>query len=133
MTTDEKYKRNMFLWKRAFTKAMGAVLLIKKFKEVRNKIKVFGQLSERKPIKDEEDELNVEDAKCIILLENKHKIRWNLFIALLLIYTGIFVPMRVAYFDDAGLNMIIFECCVDACFILDLILTFFSAYERRDG
>lgn len=123
----------MFLWKRAFQKAHGAVLLIKKYQEVTHRIQIFGDLSERKPIEEEEEQLNIEDAKCVILPDNKHKIRWNLWVALLLIYTGIFVPMRVAYFDEAEIGMIIFECFVDAFFITDLVLTFFSAYERKDG
>ena len=65
--------------------------------------------------------------------DNKWKFRWNLWIALLLVYTGIFVPLRVAFYDDAGIDMIIFECFVDACFFMDVILTFFSAYDRHDG
>ena len=69
-----------------------------------------------------------EDATCIIFPDNKHKRRWDLFIGILLIYTGIFVPLRVAFYDHVGNGFLIFECFVDACFFTDIVITFFTAF-----
>ena len=78
-----------------------------------------------------EEVVSTEDAKCIIFPDNKHKRRWDLWIGILLIYTGIFVPLRVAFYDHVGEAFLIFECLVDACFITDIVLTFFTAFQKH--
>lgn len=58
---------------------------------------------------------------------------WQLLIGFLLIYTAIFVPVRIAFIEQAGLPVIIFELIVDSLFITDLILTFFMAIEKGNN
>lgn len=58
---------------------------------------------------------------------------WQLLIGLLLIYTAIFVPVRIAFIEQAALPVIIFELVVDSLFITDLFLTFFIAIERNNN
>ena len=97
-------------------------------------MEIYGILREKKDHEeDEEAIMKLEEASCIISPDNKNKMKWNIWISLLLIYTGIFVPLRVAFYDKADLTLIIFELFVDSCFLIDIVLTFFSAYERRDG
>ena len=69
-------------------------------------------------------------SKCIILPDNPTKVKWNLIVGLLLIYTGIFVPLRVAFFDKASISMIMMECGVDTFFLFDVFLTLLTAYEN---
>ena len=59
------------------------------------------------------------------------KERWDLLIALLLIYTGFVVPIRIAFYIFASPGFIVFELLIDLCFIADIILTFFTAYEKN--
>ena len=63
--------------------------------------------------------------------ENKHKQRWDILMGGLLFYVGIFVPLRVAFFDEMTPFLLFFETLVDVFFATDLVLTFFSAYEKN--
>ena len=62
--------------------------------------------------------------------ENNFKRTWNLIIALLLVYTAVFVPIRVAFFDEVSTFVLILETMVDSVFIADIVLTFFTAIEK---
>ena len=53
------------------------------------------------------------------------------FLGLLLIYVGVFVPFRVAFFDEVTGFMLMFETLIDLCFAVDIVLTFFTAYEKN--
>lgn len=55
-----------------------------------------------------------------------------MFIAILLIYTGIFVPIRIAFIEETTQALLIWETFVDLCFIIDMVLTFITAYEYND-
>ncbi len=57
---------------------------------------------------------------------------WQLLMGFLLIYTAIFVPVRIAFIETAGLPILIFELIVDTLFIIDLVMTFFIAIERNN-
>ena len=65
----------------------------------------------------------------IILPESNFKRFWNIIIILLLIYTASFVPVKTAFFDDDPHGLAEFEQVLDALFMLDLIIQFFSAYQ----
>jgi hypothetical protein len=48
---------------------------------------------------------------------------------LLLVYTAIFVPVRVAFVEDAPNGIFVFELIVDLLFMCDIVATFFSVTE----
>ena len=52
---------------------------------------------------------------------------------ILLLYTAIYMPYRIAFIDDESSGQIAIDWCVDALFFLDIIINFFSAYEESDG
>ena len=54
LSTEEKCKRNLYLWNKSYQKSKGAAILIKKFREVRNKIKIYGVLSEKQKLEVDE-------------------------------------------------------------------------------
>jgi len=58
---------------------------------------------------------------------------WNMLIFFLLIYTAIWLPVKVCFYDEADLNWIIIDCFIDLMFISDILITFFTALEKRDG
>ena len=65
--------------------------------------------------------------------ENKYKRYWNVYVGVLLLYTGIFVPLRVSFFENASDSFIVFETLIDFCFFVDIILTFMTAFERKNN
>ena len=75
--------------------------------------------------------VDVKKVKCIIMPDNKHKQRWDIFMGALLFYVGIFVPLRVAFFDEMTGFMLFLETSVDIFFATDIVLTFFTAYEKN--
>jgi len=77
--------------------------------------------------------MNYENAKCIILPTNKWKLRWNVLVSILLVWTALLVPIKVSFFDESSVLSVVTDCMIDACFITDIVLTFFTALERRDG
>jgi potassium channel len=84
-------------------------------------------------LKEEQAELELQDAKNIIFPENKIKQRWDIFIAFLLIATAIYVPLRVSFFDQTTVVSLCFDFAFDFCFALDIVLTFFTAIQKRGG
>lgn len=73
------------------------------------------------------------NTKCIIMPGNVKKRNWNLMIAGFLIYTAVFVPLRVAFFDDIGTALLILETIIDIVFIIDIFLSFFTAIEKHNA
>ena len=46
-------------------------------------------------------------------------------------FSGIFTPWRLAFFEQRSLEWVLIEVIVDVVFILDLVLSFFSAYYNN--
>jgi len=45
----------------------------------------------------------------------------------------LYVPLRVSFFDEFSYGKFVFELITDICFFLDIVLTFFTAIEKRNG
>lgn len=75
--------------------------MIEKLFYLRKKIKLVGRLPDASEIKKKLEIANLErsDAICIIFPDNKHKQRWDIFIAVLLLITAVYVPLRVSFYD----------------------------------
>jgi hypothetical protein len=73
-------------------------------------------------------------SKLVIRLNSRFKVVWNLFIAVLLLYTSLWVPYQIAFIDDTDsvVNDVI-NIVVDVCFAADIIITFLSSYETHLG
>lgn len=130
LDTDEKSKRLKFLWCKAIGRARGAVLIVDKLKYLRKKILLTGRLpdAQEAKLKEEQASLDLKDAKCVILPDNRHKQRWDIFIAFLLVVTAVYVPLRVSFYDETSLGFLLFDSFFDVLFFLDIVLTFFTAY-----
>lgn len=44
-----------------------------------------------------------------------------------------YVPLRVSFFDEFSYGKFVFELITDICFFIDIVLTFFTAIEKRNG
>jgi len=72
-------------------------------------------------------------AKCVILPSNVYKQRWDIYIAFILLIIAIYVPLRVSFFDSFSYGRFVFEMITDVSFFIDILLTFFTAIERKNG
>ena len=50
-----------------------------------------------------------------------------------LFYTATYSPYRVAFYSDTTDFLLVFETGIDILFIMDLIITFLTPFERKDG
>jgi len=66
---------------------------------------------------------------CLIMPDGKFKTVWNMIIIFLLIYTGSYVPYKIAFIDEDSKGVEIFEYIVDILFFMDIIINFFSATD----
>jgi hyperpolarization activated cyclic nucleotide-gated potassium channel 1 len=69
------------------------------------------------------------------LLNPKGKIKrfWDIVMMTLLFYLGSYSPYRVAFVDEETPFLKVLELIVDILFIMDIVITFFTPYERFNG
>jgi len=67
------------------------------------------------------------------LPSNVAKQRWDLYIATILLVIALYVPLRVSFFDDFSYGKLVFELITDLSFFIDIVLTFFTAIEKKNG
>ena len=73
-----------------------------------------------------------EDAKpCIIYPENSHKASWDLFMAIVLVFTCVVTPVHIC-FGEGGLSWKISNFIVDGLFLVDITLIFLTAISTED-
>jgi hypothetical protein len=66
------------------------------------------------------------------LPDDSFREKWDLFIALLVVYISIVTPFRLAFIDDDSKTYEIFDNIINAFFALDMIFNFFMAYFDAD-
>ena len=69
----------------------------------------------------------VSNVKGIIMPSNKFKKAWDFLIVFHLLYTAFIVPYRVCFLDNSSDFVFFYELWMDACFMVDIVLTFFTA------
>ena len=65
--------------------------------------------------------------------EDKFKAVWNMIIVILLMYTAIFVPFRIAFVQTDSSSIVVFEQIVDIIFGIDILVNFLSATEDTES
>jgi len=121
----------MFFWKKAYKRAKGGALVVQLFMDIHKEVLKYGTT---KNLMADAKELQVHARKgglgnCLILPESKFKTIWNMIIIVLLIYTGSYVPYKIAFIDEDTKGVQYFEYLVDILFFFDIIINFFSATE----
>mmetsp|Transcript_24313 Transcript_24313/g.23924 ORF Transcript_24313/g.23924 Transcript_24313/m.23924 type:complete len:481 (+) Transcript_24313:722-2164(+) len=61
--------------------------------------------------------------------DSKFMTFWNLYSAVLLLYTAIFIPYHTAFYDELSDAWNSFNLFIDFCFITDIFINFFAARE----
>ena len=69
---------------------------------------------------------------CMIYPEFKWKTHWDLFITVILIFTCISTPFRIAFTETDALGWLIVNYTIDSLFFVDIVLIFNSAYQDED-
>ena len=64
----------------------------------------------------------------ILFPDDSLRTKWDIFITILLIFTSIITPYRIAFYEVDVLSWKVVDYVVDACFAIDIIMNFFSAY-----
>ena len=67
----------------------------------------------------------------IIMPNSKFKTVWNIIVIVLLAYTSTFVPYQVAFVDQDSSFEVFLNYLVDLLFGVDILVNFFSAYEKN--
>ena len=68
-----------------------------------------------------------EQSQCFIKPNSKWKMVWDFYIVFLLLIVSILVPYRLAFFATEDSTWRYIYLIIDACFLVDMILTFFTA------
>ena len=94
------------------------------------KISLFGRqlINGQNRVVDNSDKIN----PCVMKSSSNFKVVWNLVLILLMIYTSLFVPFAISFYEDE-MNNPILNCIIDAFFFMDIIFSFLSAYELENG
>ena len=70
--------------------------------------------------------------KCILVPDDPLKTKWELMTSVVLVFTAVTTPLQLAFSDSDNLTWTIINYIVDVIFFVDIILSFFSAYEGED-
>ena len=59
---------------------------------------------------------------------------WDFILLVMLIYIGTYSPYRTAFIAEGGnVILLVMENLMDALFAIDIIVNFFTPFERHDG
>ena len=65
---------------------------------------------------------------CLIDPNNPWKMRFDIYILFIMLFTAIVVPWRLAFHSEDSIPWIIINAIIDLSFLIDIVLTFFTAY-----
>ena len=68
----------------------------------------------------------------MIYPENANKANWDLFVTIILVFTCITTPARMAFVEKDSTGWVAVRWVIDIVFLLDIIIIFFSAYYDED-
>ena len=130
-TETQRKERIKWLWLNFMKKAKGAALIDNTFEDIQDEILQYGTVrglnDDKKKVKE------VKKSTLLISPHNPFKTFWNIVMIFLLGHTALVVPFRVSYVDESSTMWFWSEMLIDLLFIFDLVLSFFSAYEKEDG
>ena len=69
----------------------------------------------------------------ILLPHSRTKSYWNIVNIFLVLYTALYMPYRISFIDSDSVWQSVIDWIVNILFTMDIVVTFFSAYEDDDG
>lgn len=70
---------------------------------------------------------------CVIHPQALWKTLWNVTMLIIIVFLAVTVPYRIAFEDITPIEWIYVDTVTDFCFIIDMILNFFTALEMDSG
>ena len=70
--------------------------------------------------------------KCIIYSDSDKKIKWDIFVCFLLLFCVVVIPYRLAFADVYEVSWEITYYIMDFCFLLDIIISFFTTIPNPE-
>jgi hypothetical protein len=67
----------------------------------------------------------------MIYSDDKYKIYWDIFIALLLIIVCVIIPFRLAFIEEYSYSWEVTYYIFDLFFLIDILLTFNTSYTSE--
>ncbi len=68
----------------------------------------------------------------VLLPDDKFKERWEIMITMLLLFTAIVTPYRIAFFTTDDITWTVVDYFTDVLFGIDIVVNFFSAFESAN-
>lgn len=72
-------------------------------------------------------------SRWVIPPQHLNKVRWDISIGVLIMYSVIIIPYRIGFGVKADPGSAVFDVLVDICFALDMVLNFRTGFEDWDG
>jgi hypothetical protein len=119
-----KYKK---LWQRVLSRIILGKRAIRVWSSVGKEIVLFGAKSMRRSTDPEEERIGV-TKKCLFMPDSRFKVIWTILMMILLMYTAIFVPFKLAFLDVTSVEIVLADYITDFLFAADLVLNFFYAF-----
>ena len=121
------------MWRKVYQRSRGGARLIQVFYNLHKRILLYGTtknlLGQHAYALDQQ----TRKIRCLIMPEDKFKAVWNMIIVILLMYTAIFVPFRIAFVQTDSSSIVVFEQIVDIIFGIDILVNFLSATEDTES
>lgn len=126
-------ERMDYLWGRL----KQAVFTISRLSSMQRKIQLYGSsqmtyVQKRSKTQVIQISSKKKDAHWVILPSSRPRRCWLFVMFLLMLYTATITPYRICIVDESDLNWMIIETCVDCFFMLDVLMSFFTAYYDAD-
>lgn len=58
--------------------------------------------------------------------DNPHKIKWDTWVVIVLLFVAATLPFRIAFYDKDSKKWVVINGLIDLTFLIDMILTFFT-------
>lgn len=71
--------------------------------------------------------------RCMLRPQQPSKVAWDLWVAVLIIYSTLTVPFRLAFGKSGVRIWVVLDTATDLCFFLDIVANFHTAYTDAQG
>ena len=71
--------------------------------------------------------------RYIVFPDSLRKQVWDLFIILILLESTIYIPLKVVFFRTTSAFMWVFDCFIDFIFMVDIVVTFNTAFKDPEN
>ena len=126
---EKQLHRVLYLWRKVYQRSRGGARLIQVFYNLHKRILLFGTTKNLLGQHVYAQNQMFGKRNCLLMPDDSFKTFWNIIIIVLLLYTALFVPFKIAFIETNSIGMVAIEYIVDIIFALDIFVNFISATE----